>query len=210
MRKVKKQDEIKIKNVPANIKRYKSSSASSKTVKAFIKLEKDLSKLSERDTGMDAMLFMRKVYQFIDLYMSREIYKFTECAKGCAYCCRLPVSTSALEAYYLYEAVKDRSDIEFVNLTAESKVTNNPSNEYCPLLDQATGTCSAYEYRPLNCRSFASLDGWSECIEPLNEHHMHAWSSNEMLKSLRQNMDLISSHNDKVTNADIRDWFKSI
>lgn len=165
--------------------------------------------MSAKKDGMNPETFMKKVFEFVDFYMGREIYKFTECSKGCAYCCRLPVSTSALEAYYLYGVTSNRDDIEFVNLEPSSPRTDNSDHEYCPFLNQQTGTCTVYERRPLNCRTFASLDGWKECIDPFNEHKMHAWSSNEMLKVIRQNINMISQQNGKVVDADIRDWFKA-
>lgn len=207
MRNVKKSDEIKIKNIPANVERFKKGSASKRSIDEFMKLDKQLQNLTSKGGNIDPMVFMEKVYAFVDSYMTRDVYKFTECTKGCAYCCRLHTSVSGLEATYMFEKTKHLKDISFTSINSEEQATQNENNEYCPFLNTSTGTCRAYSSRPLNCRVFASIDGWKECVDLFNSHYMHSWSSNEMLGHIRANIDEITASSGLVVEADIRDWF---
>lgn len=207
MRKVKKADEIKIKNIPANVERFKNGSASKKSIEEFKKLDRQLQNLTRTEGGIDPMTFMEKVYAFVDSYMDRDVYKFTECAKGCAYCCRLYTSVSGLEAAYMLEKTKHLKDITFTRIDSEAQATQNENDDYCPFLNTSTGTCRAYSSRPLNCRVFASIDGWKECVDLNNSHNMHSWSSNEMLAHIRDNINEITASSGLIVEADIRDWF---
>jgi Fe-S-cluster containining protein len=93
------------------------------------------------------------------------------CRSGCVHCCNFPVQVSLAEA--LLTASQLSSDqMESMKLRA-SKVLENARTAsswdeyfvrhreqigYCPLLEQTTGACTAYEVRPGRCRdTFSAL-----------------------------------------------------
>jgi Fe-S-cluster containining protein len=90
------------------------------------------------------------------------------CRKGCSNCCHYPIMISILEGILLYRSLKSngrwtsqlRAKLEHTkNLTLGlSMEVWLMSNIPCPLLDE-TKACSAYDGRPLHCRTtFSTRD----------------------------------------------------
>jgi Fe-S-cluster containining protein len=93
------------------------------------------------------------------------------CRSGCVHCCNFPVRVS------LAEALLTASELSFEQMKSmqdrASQVIKNARSAtswdmyfgrhrqiigYCPLLDQTTGACTAYEVRPARCRdTFSAL-----------------------------------------------------
>lgn len=206
MRKVAPEDVITIQNVSENVKAFKKTTPSKEVVDFFYATQTELEESLKKDGSLSGDTLLNKIYSFVDLYMSKTVYGYSECAKGCAYCCRYHVSTSRLEAYYIYEYIKDMPDIEFTNCPDDHASVEKQHYGYCTFLNKETGSCRIYPARPLNCRTYASIDGWRECVEPYNSHNYHSWASTPLLTHVRDLIDTITPNN--IPNTDIRDWFK--
>jgi Fe-S-cluster containining protein len=70
------------------------------------------------------------------------------CAKGCAFCCHLPVLVTAPEAALLAEVARRTPDVR-ARLEKEER--------RCPFLGD-DDLCVAYDVRPLRCRAHTSSD----------------------------------------------------
>ncbi len=93
------------------------------------------------------------------------------CHAGCLNCCNFPIRVSLAEALLAADSLS-LEQLQNMNLHAK-KVIQNASRAtdwnqyfqqhrekigYCPLLDQNTGACTAYEVRPARCRdTFSAL-----------------------------------------------------
>lgn len=89
------------------------------------------------------------------------------CAMGCAYCCHLKVATLASEVLGLAAALRKRLDAgQLARLRKQVTQTNQRTHRMsagarstaripCPLLD-GSGSCLAYDERPLACRGASS------------------------------------------------------
>lgn len=86
------------------------------------------------------------------------------CAEGCAHCCYGTVYASAIEVLHLAAWLKESglpitngakergraiAELETMDARAKAKIA-------CPVLDERTGRCSAYEARPVACRAYHS------------------------------------------------------
>ena len=92
------------------------------------------------------------------------------CRAGCSACCQVPVGVTIPEAILIGNTLRDestddelaeildrvrRAEAARAGLTGRARdLTRHP----CPMLDETDGTCSIYEFRPLNCRGWNSLD----------------------------------------------------
>jgi hypothetical protein len=92
------------------------------------------------------------------------------CRVGCSYCCHVPVGVAIPEAILIgntllaestdeelaevLEKVRRAEHARFGLVGQERDQVRHP----CPMLDEPEGACSIYEYRPLNCRGWNSLD----------------------------------------------------
>ncbi|WP_027964155.1 YkgJ family cysteine cluster protein [Halalkalibacillus halophilus] len=113
------------------------------------------------------------------------------CFMGCAFCCYFPIITTRLEAKMITYAIEnmepERQDyikrhLENYFEKYHEKIEHNTSldfeagdikHEYmqkqlpCPLLDEKTNTCLAYEWRPLPCRTYVNYMDPKICEENL-------------------------------------------
>lgn len=88
------------------------------------------------------------------------------CRKGCHNCCYYPVLTSILEALVVYRGIaKNRlwtTTLKARFQEASERVKGLSLDVWflsripCPLLDQKSGTCLAYDSRPFSCRTVFS------------------------------------------------------
>ena len=97
-----------------------------------------------------------------DLQFGRQMAG-VECRKGCAFCCHMNVTATALEAMHIAATLRmgGRTDLER-SVSAASEVLSglDPGSRLarkspCPLLVQ--GACSIYQARPIACRTLLSL-----------------------------------------------------
>lgn len=95
---------------------------------------------------------LQRIYQVADA-LSAHREPFVACRKGCAACCHMNVSITAVEAERLARA-SGRRKTPLVSTVdhAPDEFSGGP----CPFLD-GQGVCSVYEDRPLSCRKHASF-----------------------------------------------------
>ena len=109
---------------------------------------------------------MMRFFQFIDDAMTAfRVEEKSVCKKGCSYCCHVDVGITIIEAQYIalntghkYTPVKKRQHKGYHK-------TKTP----CPFL--VDDNCSIYEFRPLACRMFYSLDSVDFCKDESYPQH---------------------------------------
>lgn len=145
---------------------------------------------------------VKKFYTYVDAINSN-IEKFTVCQKGCAFCCKIPVTITKLEAEYIEKNTNHKiKDIKNINV-----------NDYCPFLEQTKGVCSIYEYRPIACRTFFALDNPKYCENGKEEHMLFQLNSSPELLNMSNelfiNTKTINTNDINLLNSfkDIRNYF---
>ena len=211
MRKVKKRDEIPLKwideeSIARRLRRFNDREVSLKTKNKVGKLIPWLEGM--RGKTMPIHKIMNRIYNDIDYFMEREIKPASVCTKGCAYCCKVPVQVSLLEADY----IANKTGLKIQKLTKNRYKMPDNVNTYCPLLEQDTGLCSVYVYRPLACRLFATIDSYKFCERSDTKHYIHTFDSQPLFKIVHDFL-LVHSKDagkklDIAAVAEIRDWFK--
>lgn len=129
-----------------------------------------------------------------------DIQKYSVCQNGCAYCCKIHVSVTTMEA----NLIKEYTGKTLINPPHISNNSDGENYEYCPFLDKDKANCSIYSVRPLHCRCFHTLDHYKYC-QATNIHHLILTVySDEKLKILHGL--LLQGSNNYYT--DIRNWFE--
>ena len=103
-------------------------------------------------SGLSKMARMKAIYAMLN-QICDEISEFTVCRKGCAHCCRIDLDITPLEADY----------ISHNTVIKQRKKPIERDDEYCPFLDKETAVCTIYDFRPFNCRTFATFDSPDYC-----------------------------------------------
>ena len=97
-----------------------------------------------------------------------DLDSFSQCSKGCSYCCHQIVCLTIFEAMELAKGLEKMSDSErepvlsqaITNVKANNTVTHDGERWMmslpCPLL--ANERCSVYKHRPIGCRATTSTD----------------------------------------------------
>ena len=139
-------------------------------------------------------------YALVDRY-NVFVATFAVCQRGCHYCCRVDVDVSPLE-------------VDFI--TTNTGVRARPGTDWshnhaslCPLLN-ADGTCSVYEYRPFNCRTFHALDDPKYCANKNESHQTYGAAAGGYGVGLYRAIARWLKGMHQVNNLqsrDIRDWF---
>lgn len=125
------------------------------------------------------------------------VKNYAVCQKGCAYCCKIPVEITSIEA-----ALISRETSKIINsYSTIKKLKKNYS--YCPFLDKSNASCTIYSVRPLACRSFYSIDHYKYCKNADVDHLIITMDSNS--KWLEIQKILLELSHQKM--ADIREWF---
>lgn len=139
-------------------------------------------------------------YSAIDVF-NEFVSTFTVCGKGCSACCNYDVQVSRLEAEYIAvncELNIDTGDVSSVNV-----------RKPCTFLGK-DGICAVYEFRPLNCRTFHTIDDPKYCATPLVRHQIYGSASSNYGNDIyKQIADWIREVNRSMNlpYRDIRDWF---
>ncbi|EBQ4837748.1 YkgJ family cysteine cluster protein [Salmonella enterica subsp. arizonae] len=150
--------------------------------------------LTESDLLARTYYLLKAVDEITD---EMNVNKFAVCQSGCAYCCKIPVDVTLMEAELIaYET---------------GKVINNPNpikrisykNSYCPFFDVDNAKCTIYSVRPLACRCFYSLEHYKYCKNVEVHHLITTVDSNSKWGEIESL--LLTLSNNKV--ADIREWF---
>lgn len=183
---------------------FNRSDVPQEVVDRFLRLHSSLKKAG----GSDPLVLIRKLYNFVDYYMERVVNRHTACSKGCGYCCRVPLSVSSLEAAYVdFKTKKNKRIATLVPDKNRIWIPRDSVDDYCPLFDDETASCSQYEVRPLHCRVFASIDSWENCVSSETPHMIYGLDSNRMLQIIGEYLDQLNYGNGYSGYPDIRDWF---
>lgn len=195
---------INVKEIPVrNYEAYSKNTISNETVERFYRLQDFLRTAAEKRPEV----VVKRIYAFLDHYMEKNVIPYSACAKGCAHCCKVPVTLTRLEAAFIEWDNRKNRKAPKLTVPEGLFMPREAAESYCPHLDTKTATCKTYASRPFSCRVFASMDHWSECVDPNNGHQIYNDRSNEMLKILRRYLDEIDEKNGGRGLPDIRDFF---
>lgn len=144
---------------------------------------------------------LRAVYEFMDLY-GAWVASFAVCTRGCSHCCRMDVRVGSLEAHYIQENAPVKVDGLGWSVTAGHRTA-------CPFLG-SDNTCTVYEFRPFNCRTFHTLDDPKYCEDGDESHQVYgsagAGYGVGFYSTLAAWLERIEeTHEGRF--RDIRDWF---
>lgn len=115
---------------------------------------------------------VKAIYNLVDEIIA-EMEPMTVCRKGCAWCCAIPVEVMPIEVKYIINKTGLKPQ-----KTGFIPIAGHEHNfGYCPLLDKTTGTCSVYEYRPLNCRAFVVFDSPDYCRRGYEGEEIKHWTN---------------------------------
>lgn len=115
---------------------------------------------TEKKPSKNRLENLRRIYELADGYIACQ-ESVTVCRKGCAWCCQIPVDVLPIEIDYIEKHTILKRSPKPKPFNPDPEKFYNVG--YCPLLDQNTGCCSIYEYRPFNCRLFLVYDDPDLC-----------------------------------------------
>ncbi|MGL5044935.1 MAG: YkgJ family cysteine cluster protein [Plesiomonas sp.] len=151
---------------------------------------------------------VRKSYALVDKLTSYYT-PLLECQKGCAHCCKVAVLANAAEVVYIEKETGIKPATKRPKRMKKAGTTKG--TDYCPFLDRETACCSIYEYRPLVCRTFATIDHYTECVNPKHGHDLVTVESHPVflhIVDLLVKMSVSIHKNHGYTEfSEIRDWF---
>lgn len=154
--------------------------------------------------------WVAKTHELVDRYMT-EIRDYAVCRKGCAHCCFLPVGVAMFEAAYIEEKTGrkfNRKAPEMFDIHP-----NKHNTTACPFLDKETALCSIYEYRPMACRMFATVDDYHFCEDNKTLHQIvttessqaFQYSTSMMIMAIKQTQ---PKHGKRLAAmSELRKWF---
>jgi hypothetical protein len=198
-------DTAKLIATSSGLQQRKDASAGIKLDGVAIKKKFDRLEAFITRPDVDPLKKVRNLYAFVDWMLSDSgVNKASVCTKGCSHCCYLDVDVTLLEAAYIAH------NTGYTMQDREQRLHKNyhEDKQYCGFLDRESGTCSIYEYRPLACRTFFSMDSPDLCDldNGTAEHAIFTSNSHSILAYLRQQLLMVGG--DRY--ADIREWFKEM
>lgn len=153
-----------------------------------------------RKTNASTRSKLQRVYKLADALMAyRE--PFTACKKGCADCCRMNISISAVEAARI-SAASGRQAKQL--LKSKWHDVDEFAGDSCPFLGEENA-CSIYSDRPLACRNHASFDTDSAMCTPTAMNLAEMPMVN--YDGLKESMLVLTESSPVPVFADIRDFF---
>jgi Fe-S-cluster containining protein len=107
--------------------------------------EKKLFKFLKK-SNHDPIKMLWQLYAFMDdLYAF--VQNYTPCKKGCSNCCRIPISVTELDVYFIERSLRIKRNKIKLAILPEIP---------CPFL--VSNSCSIYMYRPFVCRKNVTFD----------------------------------------------------
>jgi uncharacterized protein len=162
-------------------------------------------------TGMSDQDILAKLIKVSDIIMNNEISKYSVCRPGCSACCKPSIDVTQAEAQWISKHT-GRMHTKLMN---SAIITDGSRLEYCPFHDSKTATCSIYEYRPLVCRFYSTIDHYRHCSSHNAEHITTSLSTpGPTINSVYHflvSRSLDREHQGKgAAIADIRNWFPAM
>lgn len=155
--------------------------------------------------------YVRKIQGFLDYHITQDIntnfkdycnllcyldgavnqlYKYTDCKKGCSHCCHMTVTITQFESLYIKQYIKNHwSKSEINDLIKSVKkikrecpdlfdmdimATEKRSQIRMPCVFLKDNCCSIYSVRPAICRTYISLSPSEICYKALFEPESQA------------------------------------
>lgn len=166
------------------------------------------------EVGADSFAVADTAWSDLQKHLNGFLQK-TACQKGCGWCCHLHVEISWAEALaiavYLrvfhfpvaFDDLRHRIQQTAARLSSLDAASRIPHKIPCAFLG-ADQTCQIYDYRPLPCRGFNSLDaticeqgfGISEAGTPLESWQTTLYSA--ILTGLRQGCEARGVHSELI------------
>lgn len=170
-----------------------------KMVEKGYKLLKRFNYLVAHITENRIIEVVETAYKIADIANS-ETVKNAACEKGCSWCCRINIDITGAEAAFIEIKTKVK-----VKESKHKRPGINEHQSYCPFHDEEKAGCSIYEYRPLMCRCFFSLDNSDNCVDPSTGHYISTALNNNITAHLHRALKAICSNEEN----DIRHYFKT-
>ena len=164
----------------------------------------------------DPTSYVKRAYALADAITALVAAPIATCkGVGCSYCCtNSEISVSLLEAQYICESVPwvtmreplpTLANSLLVKIAQGKKSTKKLGD--CPFL--LNGACSVYQYRPLACRAYFSVDNTKLCRTG-KAHNLINVSSHEMLDAINTALQQTSvKHAQQHGVLELRDYFES-
>jgi Fe-S-cluster containining protein len=131
---------------------------------ASLKEREDLIAQRMRSTNASAISKISKIYALVD-ELGTAAKDFVACKKGCAACCHMNVTISAIEAKHIETATgKARAALSESRTHDLAEFSGKP----CPFLKDSS--CSIYDVRPFACRQHVSFDTTNYWCQPERSH----------------------------------------
>lgn len=162
--------------------------------------EKELDRLWNLRVQPHARL--RMVYRLADKFWQAMYKDAAVCSEGCSHCCYVNVNVTLYEAEYIARMAGLPDPDASPNRRRD--YTDTP----CPFLKDYR--CSIYEFRPMACRAFASLDSAEYCADRTWPSHQVTCLSppgvggNEVVN---QAYEIVLAMNEGYPLKDIREFF---
>lgn len=135
------------------------------SVDFFIKEYKN--KRTDQNHKEIAYTFMKLLQEQVDkdVKSQNKTDKPITCGKGCSFCCKINVDITEDEAELLAQyVIEDNIEIDLDKLEKQAKTDHNNlsyKDKSCVFLKD--DCCSAYEFRPMNCRRHLVINDPKEC-----------------------------------------------
>lgn len=157
--------------------------------------------------GVNTHEWVKKSHEVADRFM-RAYQDYVVCRKGCAHCCHLPVGVTFLEAEYI--ARRSGRKLNRKAKTMTNIVANKRNTTPCPFLDRESASCSIYEFRPLACRMFATIDSHLFCEDIEATHQIVTTDASTALQYSTSMMiqAVVSAMPRQAPFSELRQWFK--
>lgn len=160
----------------------------------------ELFKTKVNQPGITLFEKLEAIYTFTDRF-NAYVATFAVCQRGCSHCCKMDVNVSRLEAEYITKNGGPMLDQGIQHTYGHHSA--------CPFLSQ-DDTCTVYNHRPFNCRTFHTLDDPKYCAKGTETHQVYGASGAGygvgFYKAVATWLKYV--HEDRsLPYRDIRDWF---
>jgi Fe-S-cluster containining protein len=130
------------------------------------KFAADMQELLKTKINRPELTYFQKleaIYAFTDRF-NAFVATFAVCQKGCNHCCKIDVQVSRIEAEYI--TFKGGPQLD------QGEVQTIGHRTACPFIGK-DGSCTVYDTRPFNCRTFHTLDDPKYCADGDVDHQVY-------------------------------------